>query len=53
MALDIPHILFQEVRKELQLFESRLRETFVYCVAPSLPLNLFFPTKLSPTGVVK
>lgn len=38
--------------KELQLFESRLKEAFVYHVDPSPPLHLLiFPTKWSPTGI--
>lgn len=49
-ALNSPHVLSWEAR-ELQLFESRLKEAFGYHVAPSQPFNfLLSPTKSSPTG---
>lgn len=41
MALDSLCILSLEARKELQIFESRLKEAFVYCVVPSLKLTYF------------
>lgn len=43
----------QQARKELHLFECRIKEVFVYHMDPLLPLNLFiFSNKLSPTGIM-
>ena len=53
--LDSLCVLSREGRREPQLFESRLKEVFVYGVDPSLPLNLFLPPpqKMSPTGIAQ
>ena len=52
-GLGSTHMLPQGARKELQLFESKLKEAFVIHEDPSLPLNLLiFPTKLSPTDII-
>lgn len=38
-ALESPRVLSRQAKEELQLFESRLEDIFVYCVDPSLPLS--------------
>ena len=47
ILLDSVYILSLEAREELQLFEFRLKEAFVYHVDPSLPLNLLIPHPLN------
>ena len=53
MSLDSPGSYLERQKKELELFESRLKEAFVYCIDPFLPLKLLmFPTKVFPIGII-
>lgn len=45
-------LTYSEAKEERQKSDSRLKETFVYNVEPSLPFKLIFPTELFAPGII-